>query len=165
MPDLSVSMRGADKLDTLARKLRAAGRKDLDRELNRELRKPLPRLRKAVQAGIPAHMPRGYEDTLSRSLRFRLSRRRGAVISVKVTMHGRGGGGKDRDVRRLDRGILRHPVFGRRRRTTRGRIFNNPWVQQRVPPGFFTIPAERELDNVRRDMVAAIDRLLSKVEA
>lgn len=165
MPDLSVSMRGADKLDTLSRKLRAAGRKDLERELNRELRKPLPRLKKAVQAGIPAHMPRGYEETLSRSLRFRLSRRRGAVIRLSVTMHGRGGGGKDRDVRRLDRGELRHPVFGRRRRTTRGKIFNNPWVRQPIPPGFWTIPAERELQHFQRDAVAAVDRVLSKLEA
>lgn len=163
MPDLSVRIAGADRLNVLASRLREAGRQDLERELRRELREPPKRLERAAKAEIPPRMPRGYEDPLSRSLRFRTAIRRGAVFGVRVTMHGRGGGGGDRDVRRLNLGELRHPVFGRRRRTTRGKIFNNAWVAQRVPRGFFTDPAARVLRQVQDDTVRVIDRVLAKI--
>lgn len=163
MPDLSVSIAGAQKLDALATQLRNAGRRDLERELRVELRKPPKQLERAVKAAVPPFMPRGYEAPLARSLRFMVRVTRGAVMGVRVTMHGRGGGGGDRDVRRLNQGELRHPVFGRRRRTTRGRIFNNPWVVQRIPPGFFTKPAAQVLRQVQDDTVRVIDRVLAKI--
>lgn len=163
MPSMSVSMAGAQKLDALATRMRDAGRKDLEKELRAELRKPPKRLERAVKIAVPNHMPLRYAAVLARSLRFSTRVVRGAVLGVRVTMHGRGGGGGDRDVRRLNEGELRHPVFGRRRRTTRGRTFENPWVSQRILPGFFTRPAERVLRQVQDDTVRVIDRVLAKI--
>lgn len=163
MPQLSIGVHGAAQFDALAQRLRAAGRGDLERELKRELRKPPGLLEAAVKAEVPPRMPAGYEVPLASSLRFRTSFPSGATVGVKVTMHGRGGGGGDRDVRALDRGVLRHPVFGRRRRTTRGRIFNNPWVVQRVRAGFFTDPARRVLRQVQDGMLEALDRVAAKI--
>lgn len=158
MAGLSVSLQGADKLDALGERLRRAGRTDLLAELKREMRKPPKRLEAAVRAEVAPRMPAGYERPLGSSLRFRTSFPRGATVGVSVTMDGRG-----RAVRALDAGILKHPVFGRRRRTTRGRVFNNPWVTQRIQPGFFTQPARRVLRQVQDDTVAAIDRVAAKI--
>lgn len=155
---LSVSLQGADKLDALAGRLRRAGRTDLLAELKREMRKPPKRLEVAVRAEVGPRMPAGYERPLGSSLRFRTSFRQGATVGVSVTMDGRG-----RAVRALDAGILKHPVFGRRRRTSRGRVFNNPWVVQRVRPGFFTQPARQVLRQVQDDMVEALDRFAAKI--
>lgn len=159
---LSVQVAGADRLDAIAGRLREVGNGGLQQELRRELRKPPKLLERAVKAEVP-RMPAGYERSLEASLRFRTSLLSGAATGVRVTMHGRGGGGGDRDVRALDRGVLRHPVYGRRRRTTRGRVFNNPWVVQAVRPGFWSDPARRVMRQVQDGMVEAIDRVAAKL--
>lgn len=162
MAGFSVRMHGADQLDALARRLRAAGRTDLERELRRELRKPPKQLERAVKQGLPAFLPDRYARALSPSLRFRTTIGRGAVVRVTVTMHGRGRGA-DRAVVAVNRGVLRHPVYGRRRRTTRGRVFTNPWAEQKVHPGFWSDPVAVVGRQVQADTVAAIDRVAAKI--
>lgn len=51
------------------------------------------------------------------------------------------------DVAALDRGRLRHPLFGRRRH----------WYTQSIPPGWFTKPIEAKADKFRDELLAAVD--------
>lgn len=145
---LSVSFRGSDKLDSLAHRLEAAGRRDLEEELDAELRKPARRLRSAVYAAVPPHMPVGYEVPLATSLRFNENIRTGGSGGrVQVTLSSR------RDIRALEDGRLRHPVFGNQ----------DVWVVQRIRPGFWSEPTERVMGEVQDGMVAALDRVAAKI--
>jgi hypothetical protein len=54
----------------------------------------------------------------------------------------------------LDRGRLRHPVFGR---------MNSSWVSQRIKPGFFSDPAHRVIREVQDGMVQVMDRVAAKI--
>jgi hypothetical protein len=147
---LSVSLAGSDQLGELAGRLREAGRRDLRRELDRELRKQPRRLENAVRAAIPPHIPVGYERAVGTSLRFRTTvRTRGSAgAGVRVTV------ASGRQIRDLDRGRLRHPVFGRQ---------ESPWVTQRIKPGFFTNPAQRVIREVQDGMLQVIQRIAAKI--
>lgn len=145
---LSVSFRGSQKLDALAHRLEAAGRSDLEEELDAELRKPARRLRSAVYASVPPHMPVGYETPLATSLRFRDDVRTGGSGGrVRVAMSSR------RDIAALEEGRLRHPVYGNQ----------NVWVVQRIRPGFWSEPTERVMGEVQDGMIAALDRVAAKI--
>lgn len=55
------------------------------------------------------------------------------------------------DLRSLDQGRLRHPLFGNR----------GHWYQQKVPKGWWTKSLNRAADRkVRKEMVAALERVL-----
>jgi hypothetical protein len=147
---LAVSLAGSEQLEDVAGRLRAAGRKDLQDELDSELRKPPRRLQSAVAANVAPTMPKGYEVPLGTSLKWktRIRTRGPSGAGVRVTVSSR------RHLRALDEGRLRHPVFGR---------MDSPWVVQRIRSGFFSDPAEREIRRVQDETVAAIDRVAAKI--
>lgn len=146
---LSVAVGGSRQLNEAATQLRDAGRSDLLRELRQELRKPPKQLNEAVLKGIPKYMPSGYQRTLATSLVFKTSvRTKASSAGVSVSMSSR------RDLRALERGRLRHPVFGR---------VDDSWVNQSIPEGFFSKPASTVFARIQADVIEVIDRVLSKV--
>lgn len=71
-----------------------------------------------------------------------------AKIGVRITTSGKGAGMRivgtksGHDIHALDRGRLRHPLFGNRRH----------WFQQAVPPGFFS----ETLANEQRELTSKL---------
>jgi hypothetical protein len=58
-----------------------------------------------------------------------------------------------RRIRRLDQGILEHPLFGNRRH----------WYRQPVAAGWFTQPNDDAAPRARRDIEDALGRVKDKI--
>jgi hypothetical protein len=59
------------------------------------------------------------------------------------------------DVNSLNRGRLRHPLFGNR----------NHWYDIRIRPGFINVAADQTFKDVRREVLKAIDRSTAQLRA
>lgn len=146
-------------LDELIRDLRHFDRRrEVTNHLARELRKPVPDVRKAIRQRAIDILPRrgGFGVWVSK-----------LSITAQVKLQGRNAGvrlkGKRKgypddepkvDLRRLDQGMARHPSWGRRAKSD--------WHLQRVTPGFFTGPAS-EVDQWRDAAIKAIDNAVEVI--
>jgi hypothetical protein len=152
---LQVRVEGGAQLAAVRRRLAAVGEKGLARQMAKSLRAAAAPLRPAIRAEAVVAMPSGYGPTLSRSLRFRQSTRAGgSVAEVAVRVYG-DGRKERRHVPALNRGRLRHPLFGRR----------GWWYEQRVRPGFVDRPADRLAPDAARQMRAVIDYVAEQIGA
>jgi hypothetical protein len=123
----------------------------LTRELSRKVREALDPLPRAVETGLKPHLPDRYATVLDEDLRF--SRRSsdspaGMRVSVDVTTPG-----IRRRIRRLDDGILAHPLWGNRKH----------WYNQPVEPGWFSGPAQDAIPRARDALEQALNTVLEKV--
>ena len=139
---------GANQLDALAKRLKAAGEsgKGLRKELLKQLRATMKPLVKDVKDSANTLPHRGG---LARQTAKRVSARTratGRQAGIQVVAKSTGW--------RLDSGRLRHPLFGNR----------GAWFQQDVRPGWFTHPLEAGAPKVREALVQAIDDIARKVE-
>lgn len=147
---MSVEIRGAEQLAALSKALKQAGDKELQRELSRGITDAMKPLRIAIKKSAMDTLPTrgGLDRRVSRSS-FRTVRRGGSRIAgVRLTAKNSLALGK------LNRGTVRHPVFGNR----------EVWVTQRVRPGWWDRPVDASAPQVRRDVIAAMDRVAKKVE-
>jgi len=91
---------------------------------------------KPVKTDIPAtavaRMPSGYGPILARSLKIATRVSGGSTIRASVNVSAKGKI-ENRDVPTLNRGRLRHPLFGRRKH----------WYTTAVRPGFVSDPIDR----------------------
>lgn len=155
---MSVEIRvtGAAGLRKLAADLRRADRIDLQRELRKALTDTAKPLYRKVVAEIEEIIPHrgGYSSVLADSY-YQTVSVRSAGSGAGVTIVGRAKGKAElRDVAAVNRGVLRHPVYGHRSR----------WATTRVPPGFFDRPAKDIEPDLVRNAEAAIDRVADKLE-
>ncbi|HEX6968603.1 MAG TPA: hypothetical protein VF174_07325 [Micromonosporaceae bacterium] len=150
---LSVQVRSGRDLGAVRQALREVGAKGLGKQLSQGLRKAARPLVAEVRKELPTTMPSGYAPTLSRSLRHRTtvrSRRMDATVVWQLYGAGRK---SNRDVAALNRGTLRHPVFGRRSR----------WVAQPVRPGMVDRPVDRLGPEITRQMQAVVDDIAARI--
>lgn len=148
-----VKVAGGAQLRQVQNQLRAVGDKGLGKQMGKALRTAARPLQPAVRKEAVAAMPSGYGPTLSRSLRFRTAikeTRHTADVLVRVFGDGRR---ERRMVPALNRGRLRHPLYGNR----------NWWFDQRVRPGFVDRPADRLMPNIAREMNAVIDYVADQI--
>lgn len=95
-------------------------------------------------------MPSGYGPTLVAGLEVETSMRfAGASPGVSARVSAPTGGPHGRDVARLERGLLKHPVFGNR----------SVWATTRVKPRF----AKTALVSTRSEIVDEIDDELNEI--
>lgn len=145
--------RAADELERLGKELRILGDKEFRSSVYRGLSravKPLREVAKKTPHLIPGLPKRGgLADVVARGIRGRggvKSRRalsgRNVGISISVTSAGH-------DIAAMDRGRLRHPVWGRQR---------GIWVNQTTQPGFFTKPMTEAAPDARKQVAEEIDR-------
>jgi hypothetical protein len=160
---VDVDVRGAVQLRDVARAIRTAERADLRKEMLRALRTATKPLATAIREGIPASVPSGYAAVLLPATRVTTKTKTSGWPAVTVTAMAKGR--KDeRDLRAVNAGKLRHPVFGRIRRTRRtpgGKSM--PWVLQRVPGGFFDRAVEGHADDVRDAIGEALDVIAEQI--
>jgi hypothetical protein len=144
-----VSVRGAEKLAILARALREVGDKELQRELYRGLNRAVKPLTADVKQSTGQYLPARYARELSRDLKV-TSRRRVSAGNPALYLLG---GAKNRDVRSLNRGRLRHPLYGNRLH----------WYNQRVTPGWWSQVLAQGAPQVRDELERTLDELARKV--
>ncbi|RKN38450.1 hypothetical protein [Micromonospora endolithica] len=146
-------------LDELIRDLRRfEQRRVVTNALAKELRKPVPGVRKAIRARARKVLPTSggfgvWVSKLSVTARVKLQGRAAGVRLV-----GRRKGFPDdqpkADLRRIDQGTARHPSWGRRGA--------KDWHLQKVTPGFFSDPAT-EVDQWREAALRAVDEALEVI--
>jgi hypothetical protein len=159
---MAVVVTGYNELSQLGFRLREARAVTLTKELREGLRRPLKPLADQIRAGAPDHTPKGYEMTFARSLKFQTKVSlvgTGAGVDFSVTATGKS---YSRQIREINRGRLKHPVYGRRRYTRKGWI-NNPWVWQAVEPGFFDNPVRANFNAMRESMREAMRRTAEQI--
>jgi hypothetical protein len=158
--DFKVS--GATQLHELAKTLRGMENKGLGREMGRALTKAVEPLGKAVTESMGAASPSGYKGPLTSSLRHRRNLRSTRTeASVRVTTTAKGER-EARDIVRFNAGELRHPVFGRARRTKRG-LKKNPWSATRVPAKSYERGTEGTADEAEKQLWAVLDEFSQKI--
>jgi hypothetical protein len=139
-------------LAELARGLRQAGDKDLGQELTDAIHQAADPIPGEIRAGLKPKLPDRYAEVLDSVLATRvsiLSRASNPGVSIRATTRGP----MRRRIRRLDQGILEHPLFGNRRH----------WYRQPVAAGWFTQPNEDAAPRARRDIEDALDRVKDKI--
>lgn len=136
----------ASELESIARHLRRAGETELVRELTAAMRRAAAPVPDQIRAGLRPHLPDRYAATLDAGVRLGVSvRTSDRDPGVSVTAQALGG--KGRKLRRLDAGLLTHPVYGNR----------EVWRTQAVEPGWFTGPAQDATPQVRREIERALE--------
>ncbi len=132
--------------EALAQSLKAARRR-LEPEVAKEIRSTVvPRLRAAIQQSAATRLPRrgGLAASSAASTRTTVSGARGE-IRIRTRNRYR----EDQ----LDRGIVRHPVYGNR----------NVWVTQPITPGWWTIPVEQYRDDIAEAADDAVARVCRSI--
>lgn len=150
----SAQISGGADLTAVRRQLRLIGDKGLGRQLSQGLQRAAKPLAPAIRESATDLLPSGYGPLLSKSMRFRTTvrERRGAArLTYRIFGVGKR---ENRDVPRINQGVLRHPVFGRRKK---------PWVNQRVRRGFVDRPVDRLAVDIRREMQAVVDQIADQI--
>jgi hypothetical protein len=151
VPDMRVS--GADELNRLSRKLKGAD-KSLRKELYSGLQRATKPIRADVQRSLATRLPEhgGLARKMSRA---RVTAKiRTANRNTRLTVQVSSPRGEDFDVQAMDRGRLRHPVFGRR----------GQWVTQQIHPGAVSDPLEAGAPYARREAAEALARVARQLE-
>lgn len=146
----------ATSLEQLARDIRGfENRREVLRQLRKEIREPLPRVRKNIKARALATLPkRGGLNAWAAAIRITLQiKTSGRTAGVRVR-GGRNSLRKRSDMRALDRGRVRHPSWGRRGA--------GQWHTQTVEPGFVTNPVT-ETTEWRDVCLRAVDNAVRSI--
>ena len=146
--DLRVS--GVDDLERIAAEIKETGdrglRKDLLRGINRALKPAKAAVKEAARRELPHHG--GLDEFVASSRIGSSTRSSGRNPGVRLT-----GKKSGHDLRAIDRGRLRHPVFGNR----------NAWVTQEVKPGWWSQTLQEQAPEVRHEVVSALDEVARRL--
>lgn len=158
---------GAQAFQILARHLKDAGEGGLRRELSAGIRDAAQPVLTQIRGELPGYMPDRYATTLDADLKLSVSQRIGgtatAGIQIRATAPTVTGSLSPRarrsltgrKLKRLEAGLLTHPLFGDREH----------WYTQTggMKPGFFTGPVERSAPQMRDAVLAAMRRVAGQV--
>lgn len=166
---LQVDIDGSAALRRVADRMREQGEASLAREMSRALASASMPVQQSVRQEADAVMPSqgGYRSLFSRSLKFRTARKLGAKsASFRLTTFA-DGTKQRRDIRALENGVLRHPVFGRSRRLKRGpragTIITNPWAVTSIRPGFHRRGTEQAGEQAERAMMGVLEEYAARL--
>lgn len=145
---VDLTVRGGAKLDATAAKLAREARR-FQRRISGATRDAVQNTYRPVLIGmVPQFMPGGYAPELAKDLRVATTvGLASGRVSVRVSAPT--GGKFGREVRQLEAGSLRHPLFGNR----------GFWYRQRVRRGFASVP----LRATRPHIVKRIDGELAAI--
>lgn len=144
---------GAEELEKLGRRLKAAGGGG---GLRRELLARIRRETKPLITEIPMRaidtLPEagGLSERVASATYASRTRMTGNSVGVQIRAVGAPGA---RGLGRLNRGMLRHPLFGDR----------SSWFDQQIRPGFFSGPIEERKPRIHRGIKAAMDDTAEKI--
>jgi len=145
----------ASELEAIAFRLRNAGDQDLGRELTQAMRRGVQEVPDQIRAGLDSHLPDRYAAGLAADLDIKTIARNsgGADADAAVAVYAQTRG-KGRKLRRLDAGLLTHPLFGDREHwyTQAGGAGTGPGMHS----GWFTSPCEDAAPRVRDGLEQAL---------
>lgn len=148
MSDVEIS--GAEDFLRLSKALKHAGRKELRKELNREIKVAAKPIIKKTRARARADLPSGGGlNKIVAKEPQRIQVRTGAkTAGVRIVVGKKRGG-----ARAANKGFIRHPVFGNR----------EVWVTQRVPSDWFDGPARESESELRRSVEKAMQEIVNRI--
>lgn len=145
--DLTVT--GAEELYAVGKRLRGAD-KALRKELLKGIRGAAKPLNVAARSNALAVLPKrgGLNRLVARSrMSIQTKTARNSVgVRLKAT--------NTHDIRSMDRGRLRHPVWGNRER----------WVNQAIKPGWYTDPLKEGRPVVQPKIIEAMRHTAAQIE-
>ncbi|HEY9418156.1 MAG TPA: hypothetical protein VIQ30_25635 [Pseudonocardia sp.] len=153
---MSVRVAGGADLTSVRRNLRLTGDQELSRRMSRGFQRAAKPIKPAVQASAVKVLPKrgGYGELMSRSVRVRITtRERRGTASVTIRVVG-AGKQENRDIARINKGILRHPIPAGRK---------HPWVNQTVRRGFVDRPVDGLSPDAAREMRAVVEWIASQI--
>ncbi|WP_182379821.1 hypothetical protein [Nocardioides sp. WS12] len=147
---MDLEVQGAQQLEAVAKRLKAAGRGDLRKELLQQVRAAAKPTVTDIKRNAATDLPQrgGLAQAVAKSRIGTRTRMSGKRVGVRIEAK------NGMDIKRLDQGRLRHPVFGNRK----------AWVEQTVKPGWFSEPIKRRLPEVRDGVLKAMNDIIKKVE-
>lgn len=151
---MDVRMTGADDLARLSKQLREAGDKGLQRELSKSIRDALKPVRTVAlpKSALETLPRRGGVGAVVAKTKYSISKKTGnRVAGLRLTAK------NIYNLRRIDQGVLRHPVFKSEKRP------HPKWVNQKVTPGWFTKPTDDAAPDVRREIAKGMDRVARQI--
>lgn len=147
----------ATSFEQFADELRSfSDRRTVINTVRRDLRKPIPALRREVRASAMATLPSagGLNAWVARSSMTVRLRDRGRSAGVTIKLSRKSDDGDKAELNILDiTGGLRHPLYGHR----------GHWYGQRVPKGFFDRPWEAFRPDFLKTCDDAFDRALEVI--
>lgn len=152
---VEVDLEGADKLKEVVRALRQLGDKEFSREFYRRTNRILKPVKSAVKASPPSFLPRrgGLAAEVASSVKVSSSRKTGRRPGLSITASSNSRSGGERDLESLNRGRLRHPLFGHR----------GHWFDQSVKPGWFDDPIVEQAPGIRQELVQVLDEMAQDI--
>lgn len=149
---MTVRLEGSDDLQRVADALKAAADRDLQKQVSAAMRREAKPLGESVIRLGGGKMPRrgGFSGRVTSRGRVLISNSLGGR-SASVTLRLKTADGYD--LRGLDRGLLRRPVFGNRK----------VWRTQKVPADAFTQAFQDGAPRVREAVVQAAQDTLDQV--
>lgn len=132
-------------LHSMAAKLEQASR-DIEREIAKAVDVEMEKLEPAVRKSAMEKLPKrgGLNVAFAARVQMKITKRHGSA-SLSVVALGR----RDRELRLVDSGVIRHPVYGNRK----------VWVHQVVTPYFWTAPVREATASVEAAVKAALERV------
>lgn len=142
---MSFEVQGGQQLERLSHALKMAGSLDLQRELSKAISAEMKPLQEQVKNHARAILPRrgGLNRRVAASQFRTVKLRSGVRLQARSSY----------SLQLLDRGTVRHPVFGNRSR----------WVTERVRPGWWSDPVKTAAPDAQRKIQAAMDRVAAKL--
>ena len=148
--EIELQIRGARELGAVAGRLRGAANRDLRLELYRGLRAAVAPIPAAVRRSALATLPRagGLAALVAASKITTRRRATGADVGIRVT------GSHEHDIAAMDRGRVRHPLYGNK----------EFWFTQPVRPGWWSTPAGETAPAARTQVVSVLERIKKQIE-
>ena len=147
---------GVEDMRRLGRDLKAAGAKDLKKELLAAGRAAGKTAQGHVRAHAVTDLPKKNGLNLWVAGRARVAaqtRLTGKNVGLRLRIRHRGALGLT-DLPAMNRGALRHPTFG-----------DDPWVLQMIPPGFVYRAVDEIGDFLTKEFLQAVERVADKLAA
>jgi hypothetical protein len=146
-------IKGLDEWKVVSKRLRAVGDKGLQREFTKQITGTLKPLRntKLPSSALETLPTRGGLSRDVARTKYRIIKNsKGLRLTAKGIY----------DLFKMDRGIVRHPIFQRKGEEHR-RVL---WQAQRVTPGWFTRPSLAAAPEIRKDVEDAMHHVIQQIE-
>ena len=144
----------AARLAEVSARLKEIGDGGLTRELSKAIGRAVQPVPAHIRAGLRPRLPDRYADELDATLNI-FRRSFTSPDQVQVSIYATNTGPKRRKLRRLDGGVLWHPLFGDRKE----------WREQGAPsvrPGWFSGPVREAAPQVREEIRKAVSDVARK---
>lgn len=149
---MQTEVRGADDIDALVRRVKAHGdAKAIRREMMRGLNRATKPIRDDMRENLADRLPRrnGLAALIAGDFSANTTAKSGRYAGISIFTKSRG-----HDLRSIERGRLRHPLFGNR----------GYWYDQPINDKPLEAALEENKDTARREALRVMDDIARKVE-